>query len=258
MPGLGPTPNATPAQTEKANKLSEASSRLWEAARVGDANSVKQAIADGGDVNTVDLQNVSALLWAVKNKDANLVKALLAARADPNLVSQDSSPLHEAIRQHNTSLLDQLLSSGGNVNLQADFGKTLLHIAIQEDQWNIVDTLLAKRADPKINNEGGVTTLHFAAAVGNREGMQKLVGLKLPVDATNKNGKTPLHVASEKGHVDVIKVLLMANANTAAVDGWGRKPADCGKITAFKLISEHKPGTKYEFADLIADEPTKK
>jgi hypothetical protein len=44
----------------------------------------------------------------------------------------------------------------------------------------------------------------------------------------------------------------MANASTTILDGWGRTPQECGKTTAFKLISAHKPGTKYEFVDLVA------
>jgi len=65
-------------------------------------------------------------------------------------------------------------------------------------------------------------------------------------------------VAAEKGHIDAIKLLLMAGANISAVDGWGRKPAECGKITAYNLISAHKPGQKYEFADMLVDDEKEK
>lgn len=65
-----------------------------------------------------------------------------------NLCSNDSSPLHQAIRNKDAALTEQLLNAGGNVNLQADYGKTLLHTAIQEGQWLIVDNLLKRKCVP--------------------------------------------------------------------------------------------------------------
>lgn len=80
----------------------------------------------------------------------------------------------------------------------------------------------------------------------------------LPVNAVNANGKTPLHIASEKGHLDAIKVLLMSGASTTMVDGFGRTPAECGRVSAYKLISAHKPGMKYQLVADMPDEDGKK
>eukprot|EP01126_Amoeba_proteus_P003913 TRINITY_DN1131_c0_g1_i17.p1 TRINITY_DN1131_c0_g1~~TRINITY_DN1131_c0_g1_i17.p1 ORF type:complete len:169 (+),score=34.84 TRINITY_DN1131_c0_g1_i17:598-1104(+) len=156
------------------------------------------------------------------------------------------------VRNGDQVLLEQLLNAGGNINLQDSNGKTLLHVAIQEGRWEIVDLLLKKRADPKLTNEGEVSCLHFAAAQGDKNGFVKILSLGLDINAVNKNGKTPLHVASEKGHLDVIKVLLMNGASTTIKDGFGRNPAECGRTTAYNLITNHKPGTKYV---LVADMP---
>jgi len=130
---------------EKETKKREMSSLLWESANKDDINGVKQALSETGDPNIADLQGVSALLLAVKNKNSAMTNLLLSSKASPNTVSQDNSPIHEAIRQHNIQLLEQLLNAGGDVNLRADFGKTPVHVAIQEDQWNIFDFLLKKK-----------------------------------------------------------------------------------------------------------------
>jgi ankyrin repeat protein len=256
MTGGGSAKNA--ADAEKESKLREVTSHLWEAAYKNDLNGVKQALAEGGEANASDLQGVSALLLAVKNKNPQMISLLLSSKASPNTVSQDNSPIHEAIRQRNLPLLEQLVNAGGDINLQADFGKTPIHVAILEDQWNIFDYLVKKKADVTAVTDVGVTALHFAASlttgsIGAKEGIEKLINLKsIPVDTVNKNGKTPLHVASEKGNIDAIKLLLMAGASTSIHDGWNRTPAECGKSNAFKIISQHQPGQKYEFVDLNA------
>jgi ankyrin repeat protein len=254
--GIG-MPKAGSGDSEQDTKKKEQSSLLFDAAGKNDLNAVKQALGEGGDANICDLQGVSALLLAIKNKNTAMISLLLSSKASPNNASQDNSPIHESIRQHNPQLLEQLLNAGGDINLRADFGKTPLHVAIQEDQWNIVDILLKKKADLNAVTDSGVTCLHFGAAIStgsaaSKDGVEKLINLMKQVDLVNKNGKTPLHVAAEKGNLDAIKLLLMANASTTIKDGWGRTPSECGKATAFKLISNHKPGTKYEFVDMNA------
>lgn len=75
---------------------------------------------------------MTPLVLAVHNNNVEMVKFLLSKKANVNAVSTNSSPIHEAVRQHNQAILDLLLSAGGNVNLTTDFGKTPLHMAIQE------------------------------------------------------------------------------------------------------------------------------
>jgi len=74
----------------------------------------------------------------------------------------------------------------------------------------------------------------------------------------NANGKTPLHIAAEKGNIDAIKVLLNANAVTNIKDALGRLPSECGKITAYNMISGHKPGQKYEYITVDDDDEEEK
>jgi hypothetical protein len=59
----------TSSEIEKDAKQKEMSSLLWESANKNDLNGVKQAMAESGDPNVCDLQGVSALLLAVKNKN---------------------------------------------------------------------------------------------------------------------------------------------------------------------------------------------
>jgi len=74
----------------------------------------------------------------------------------------------------------------------------------------------------------------------------------------NANGKTPLHIAAEKGNIDAIKVLLNNNAVTNIKDALGRFAAECGKITAYNMISNHKPGPKKEYITVDDDDEDEK
>eukprot|EP01125_Pyxidicula_operculata_P008808 TRINITY_DN2922_c0_g1_i1.p1 TRINITY_DN2922_c0_g1~~TRINITY_DN2922_c0_g1_i1.p1 ORF type:complete len:292 (-),score=80.30 TRINITY_DN2922_c0_g1_i1:144-1019(-) len=255
IPGAAPgLPSATvPSGGDKHQKES---SDLYYAAEQNDVSGAQAAITAGADVNTSNLQGVTPLLLAVKSQNMAMVNLLLKSSADPNKVSSDSSPIHEAVRKHNVQLLDLLLNSKGNINLQADFGKTPLHMSIQE--WskdkNCLETLLKRGADHKLKTQSGVTCLHFAAAEGDKDLVQRFINMGLNVNDQNANGKSPLHIATEKNHLDAIKILLMANASTTLKDAWGRVAYECGQVTAYRLIKEHKPGMKYEFVTLTEED----
>jgi ankyrin repeat protein len=236
----------------------QASTELFNAAFADDLAGVKKAADESADINTQDLKGVTPLLLAVWNSNMEMVKFLLSKKANPNACSTNSSPVHEAVRQHNQQILEVVLSGGGNINLTTDFGKTPLHTAIQEEQDGLIDYLISKKADVKSKNDGGVGCLHFGAATTNYKILEKLLKIKeLNVNERNGNGKTPLHVATEKNNIDHIKLLLNVGVDTKIKDGWGRLAEECGKTTAYHLIKDHKAGTKYEIVDPNAPDPKK-
>jgi len=155
---------------------------------------VQSALAAGADVNTSNLQGVTPLLLAVKHGNQHLAQVLLKSGADVNIVSSDSSPLHECVRQHNATLLELLLSAPkANVNLQSDGGKTPLHFAILSQHADIVDLLLKKGADAKLKSMTGAGCLHFSVIEGDRAMVERFVHGG-NINDQNNNGKTPLHV----------------------------------------------------------------
>jgi len=265
--GRGPPPRAPPVAVGQQAPVSllplpqpsgqdahqKESSEIYQGAEENDINLVQQGITGGGDINVSNLQGVTPLLIAVKNQNLAMVTLLLKAGADPNRVNADGSPIHEAVRKHNVQVLGLLLDSKGNVNLPADNGKTPIMIAVQLQQMELIDYLLKRNADPRLKNDSGVTCLHFAAS-GDRALMEKFVQLGVGKDDQNANGKSALHVAAELNNSDAIKVLLNAGANPKLKDSWGRLAEECGKVTAYKLLHNHKPGQKYEFAEDFVDE----
>ena len=54
--------------------------------------------------------------------------------------------------------------------------------------------------------------------------MSLLVKTGCPIAAQDKYGATPLHRAASRGHLDIVKVLLSANASPNMADGEGNTP----------------------------------
>jgi len=221
---------------------------LYRAAEENHLSEVQTAVNAGADVNTTSLQGVTPLLWAVKHNNLQMSQFLLSKNANPNIVSSECGPLHEAVIKHNVQLVDLLIEKKANINLPGEGGKTALIYAILESHFDMIDLLLKKGADMKAKTLSGANALHFVVMNGDRALVEKF--LPCGINEKNNNGKTPLHIAAEKGNIDAIKVLLNSNATTTIKDILGRVPSECGKITAYNLISEHKPGQKYEYVTI--------
>jgi len=249
MPGMGPL-KTKPGEDLKQKESSD----IYHGAEHNDMALLNQGISGGGDVNVSNLQGVTPLLLAVKNHNQAIVGVLLKAGANPNIISADSSPVHEACRKYHPQILAQLLDNGSQINIATPDGKTPLHLAIQQNQPELIEYLLKRGADPKAKTQQNVSCLHFAASEGDKAIIEKFLSLGNHVNEQNTNGKSPLHVAAEKNHIDALKVLLNAGADTKAKDAWGRLAEECGKVTAYKLLKAHKPGQKYEFIVVADDE----
>jgi ankyrin repeat protein len=253
MPGMGAM-FAKPKAGEDLHQ--KESSEIYHGAEHNDLALIQQGLAGGGDVNVSNLQGVTPLILAVKNWPQNIqmITTLIKAGANVNVVSSDTSPIHEAVRKNSQQVLTILLDHGAQINLHLADGKTPLHLAVQQSLMDMITYLLSKGADPKQKTQQNVSCLHFAASEGDKATIEKFIGYGNNVNEQNSNGKSPLHVAAEKNHLDAIKVLLNAGANKNLKDSWGRLAEECGKVTAYKMLSAHKPGQKYEFVVIGDDE----
>ena len=126
-----------------------------------------------------------------------IVRALLEAGIatdDVDLYSR--SALHYAVESGNGKLVEELLKSDADANLQ-DFSKwTPLHNAIRQDV-EFSRLLLRHNADPQICDEDGWTPFHLAAKWGRVDVMEVLS--KAAPDVIQRrsfDGRTPLHFAT--------------------------------------------------------------
>lgn len=135
--------------------------------------------------------HVTPLSLAVVRSDYEAFKSLLEANANV-----DCKALHEALPLH--TMLEQLLSSRGDVEARNRNGLTLLHAATKQHDASLVRTLLQWRADiSKRCIENGNQAAHFAAQFGKAESCRLLSQSRADFNARNRAGQRPVDLASE-------------------------------------------------------------
>ncbi len=119
-------------------------------------------LAHQAEVNARDQRGNTPLARAVHYHRQDVVKALLDARADPNLMGKprwpgkaldgrrwmgrwEHSPMHEAVTQPDTELLQLLLAHGGNPNLVTETF-SVVQVARDENNPSALELLKEKGA----------------------------------------------------------------------------------------------------------------
>ena len=144
----------------------EADKALFKAIRNGKIEMVKEAIANGANVNTFNI----------------------------NIIS----PLHYAVSSSQNGIVDLLISKGADVNFMADVsgnrGFSPLIFAIRVDNVEGVRILLANRADinAKDGNTNGESPLFYSLNSGNIEITKMLFDEGADFNMRNNKNLTPL------------------------------------------------------------------
>lgn len=186
---------------------------------------------------------------AVKSEHNQVVALLLAAGVDINLHHYFDDRVKNSGK--NVKRVKLLLDHGVSVNLQTDFGWTLLHTAAYYGHVDLVQLLLDHGADVDSKNKKGRTPLHLAIynvdfaeydgklsqhedPIGVRT---KIVALLLEhganVETQDHNGKTPLHLTGcSYTNQEIITMLLDYGVHLDVPDQSGKTAYDSQLIQA--------------------------
>jgi uncharacterized protein len=161
------------------------------------------------------------LIEAVRNKDGELVRALLKQRragVDVNATQGDgATALHWAAHRDDLTIADLLIRAGARVNAANDVGATPLHLACDNRSAPMVDRLLAAGAGAGAALLNGETVLMACARAGEAAAVKALLARGADVNAREtEHHQTALMWAAAQRHPEVVRLLLEARADVRA------------------------------------------
>ncbi|MGD9791585.1 MAG: ankyrin repeat domain-containing protein [Phycisphaerales bacterium] len=188
-------------------------------------------------------RGLTPLMLASLRAKPNAVRALLKAKADPDLRSKEGkTALFFAAGWGGTDCVEALLSAKASVDARTDQAWSALMIAAARGEGACVDRLIEAGADVRARNRWGQTPLSLAAMHASLDVAKRLLKAGAPIADADNDGVTILaHAAKspagDENAIELLRLLLDsgANPNTPGVDGvtplmWAADAADQPRI----------------------------
>jgi ankyrin len=242
------------------------------AARQGDIESARLLLDAGANVNDTAADGISALVLAAHSGHTKLVAFLLDRGADVNAAEVGYTALHAAVLRGDMDMIKTLLAHKANPNARVTkgtraprdtnqwilssylAGATPFLLAAKYAEPTIMRLLVANGGDPLLPTNDGTTPLMMAAGMTwgwnmedrrdravpnevvdalheNEARTLEVVRLALElggdVNAANAMGDTALHAATFKGFATVVKVLVDQGGDMSRKNKRGKVPELC-------------------------------
>ncbi|KMQ92712.1 protein phosphatase 1 regulatory subunit 12a, partial [Lasius niger] len=230
--------NREPAQPRQvARKIKFSADCVFLAAcAASDKEEVVRLLQKGADINTGNVDGLTALHQACIDDDLDMVEFLVEQGADINRGDNEGwTPLHATASCGFISIAKYLIEQGCNLAAVNNDGELALDIAesdemedmlqqhinkagidcdqarSEEEQSMLNDAKAWRSGTPgkdSVHPRSGATALHVAAAKGYIKVMHILLQARCNVDAQDFDGWTPLHGAAHWGQLEACKLLV--------------------------------------------------
>ena len=231
-----------------------ATTDVADAAKRGDRDAVRAALARKADVNAAQIDGSTALHWAAERDDLDMADQLIRAGARVTARTREGvTPLQLAATNGSATMIDRLLKAGADVNAPLSAGgDTALMMAARTGKTDAIRVLVEAGGNVNAKESwGGTTPLMWAVSEGHADAARMLIGAGADVNARSNyvaaaNGRgfegrtpvgnrndpkaeefasgwlTPLTLAAREGDVEMARVLVTANADVNAAAGDGK------------------------------------
>ena len=179
--------------------------------------------ASGGGAVAIVMPS-DPLVKAAAEDDLDALNSALVAKPDPNIRDKEThaTALEYAVRNGNREVLQVLLWAKVDVNATNEDGQTALMMLSDKVTSEIVWDLVNAGAKVNSRDKDGDTALISVAEENNVEVLKALLDAGAKVDAANSHGETALMKAAASGLVNNVRALILAGANVNARDKDGK------------------------------------
>jgi ankyrin repeat protein len=205
-----------------------AAPRLVQAIKSGDRAAAMELASDATEVAATEADGTTALHWAVRQNDFELVDRMLRAGASVNAANRYAvTPLKLAAVNGDAKLLARLLDARGDANAASTDGETLLMTAARGGHVDAARLLIERGAEVDARELWhGQTALMWAAAQGHPAMLRELIAHGADVNARSNEEEwerqrtseplTPLLFAARENCLACLPVLVEAGADVNA------------------------------------------
>ncbi|MEZ0223850.1 MAG: ankyrin repeat domain-containing protein [Alphaproteobacteria bacterium] len=216
----------------------------------GDLGGIPSIISMGADPNGSDAKgNTPVVIAATDPRDHGALKALLAAKGDPNVAGTNGMlALHSVLRmkdgKHMLAAVEILLDAKADPNLGErrpdGVFQSPLQIAITLNRSDaVIETLMRHGADPC---RGDRPLLHMMAHEGRYGLLEAAHAGGADINKQDVDGLTALMLAARAGAARTVEVLLECGADPTLLDKQGQNAI--AHACAAPLDSDFKPVIK--------------
>lgn len=196
-------------------------SALLRACSRGDEEAVRMLVADGTNVNdrtSATSSSGTALYRACQQGSKQIVQLLLENHADANVMGGTYGfPMQAACIGGHTRIVEMLLQAGANPNIQGGLYGSALQAAAFRGSQEIAEMLI--EADADLHAEGGAWGHALFAAAYQGAGMVVSVLLSQGVDVNEPSPDlgNALCIVCRRGHLELVELLLDSGVDVNAV-----------------------------------------
>lgn len=191
----------------------EATRALFRAASTGDVAAARAAIAAKADLKARDDRRRTPLVVATKAKQTKVAVLLLEAGADPDAKDdlQDSAFLYAGAEGYN-EILRATLRHGANVKSTNRFGGTALIPASEHGYFETVRILINAGVPVDHVNDLNWTAMLEAIVLGNGSAdhvdvVRQLIGAGADTSIRDGDGRTPRSLAAARGYDEIVALI---------------------------------------------------